>query len=73
MEAWRQWLLGEEKTLSNEKAKNPLDSDRPSHGRRLHSKPLSAGSMSEIEIFNRYPIVATKQALAILEMKKADK
>ena len=27
----------EEKPLSNEKQKNPLDSDRPSHGRRFHS------------------------------------
>jgi hypothetical protein len=29
--------LGREETLANEKQKNPLDSDRPSHGRRLQS------------------------------------
>src|SRR5258705_13970118 len=39
MEGWRQWRLGREKILPN-KYDHRLDSDRPSHGRRLHSKPL---------------------------------
>ena len=30
-----------------------LDSDRPSHGRRLRSEPRSAGSMSEIAIYRQ--------------------
>jgi hypothetical protein len=38
MEAWRQWLTRQgDKILSNEKTNNSLDSDWPSHGRRLHS------------------------------------
>src|SRR5579864_2699774 len=32
-----------EKTLSNEKTRNRLDSDRPSHGRRLHALSRKAG------------------------------
>jgi hypothetical protein len=36
MEGWRQWRLGGRKTLSNKKQRT-LDSDRPSHGRRVHS------------------------------------
>jgi hypothetical protein len=34
MEAWRQWLLGEEKKPCP-MTKAPLDSDRPSHGRAI--------------------------------------
>src|SRR5205807_9785074 len=42
MEGWRQWRLGRrEKPCPSKKQKNPLDSDRPSHGRRLHSEPRS--------------------------------
>jgi hypothetical protein len=36
MEAWRQWPLGgRRKPCSMKPVKNRLDSDRPSHGRRL--------------------------------------
>jgi hypothetical protein len=39
MEAWRQWPLGGRKKLCSIKpAKNRLDSDRPSHGRRFRSE-----------------------------------
>src|ERR1700731_1654652 len=38
MEGWRQWLTRpEKKPCPTKKQQNPLDSDRPSHGRRLHS------------------------------------
>ena len=58
MEAWRQWPLGgKRKTLSNRKNKrNPLDSDRPSHGRPLHvltRRPREARSMSVTAIFRQ--------------------
>jgi hypothetical protein len=37
MRAWRQWpTRRERKPCSAKPEKNPLDSDRPSHGRRLH-------------------------------------
>ena len=53
MEAWRQWPLGGKKqTLFNEKRNNPLDSDRPSHGRPLHSEPRS-GILSAMEILRQ--------------------
>src|ERR1043166_6900384 len=40
MEGWRQWRLGRgEKPCPTKKQKNPLDSDRPSHERPLHSRP----------------------------------
>src|SRR5205807_10338971 len=41
MEGWRQcWRLGRrEKSCLTKKQKNPLDSDRSSHGRPSHSKP----------------------------------
>src|SRR5205807_4655100 len=40
MEGWRQcWRLGRrEKSCPTKKQKNPLDSDRSSHGRPLHSE-----------------------------------
>ena len=38
--------LGQEKTLSNEKQPNPLDSDQPSHGRQLPQQPLSMSVMA---------------------------
>ena len=37
-------LGGKKQTLFNEKRNNPLDSDRPSHGRPLHSEPRSGHS-----------------------------
>jgi hypothetical protein len=38
MEGWRQWLTRpEKKPCPTKKQQNPLDSDRPSHGRRLCS------------------------------------
>ena len=39
MEAWRQWLPRREKPCFRKRLKNLLDSDRPSHGRPLHSNP----------------------------------
>ncbi len=45
--------------MFNEHAKNPLDSDRPSHGRRLHSLTLDGGLpehlMSVMTIFHQLP------------------
>src|SRR5580704_12258522 len=41
MEAWRQWQTRQEKNPCPRR-KNLLDSDRPSHGRPLHSKPPSS-------------------------------
>src|SRR2546429_4512018 len=39
MEGWRQWLTRpERKPCLAKREKNSLDSDRPSHGRRLHSQ-----------------------------------
>src|SRR5437868_15512147 len=38
MEGWRQWHSAGQKPCATKKEKSPLDSDRPSHGRRLHSK-----------------------------------
>src|SRR5437868_6038144 len=36
MEGWRQWLTRpEKKTCPTKKQQNPLDSDRPSHGRAI--------------------------------------
>jgi hypothetical protein len=49
MEAWRQWLLGEEKKPCP-MTKAPLDSDRPSHGRRLHA--LTANHSVKWRYFN---------------------
>ena len=37
MEAWRQRRLGGEKPCTAKTKTNPLDSDRPSHGRPFHS------------------------------------
>ena len=45
MEAWRQRLLGGTKKHVYEKTKVRLDSDRPSHGRRLHSSRRSLPSI----------------------------
>jgi hypothetical protein len=42
----------EEQPLFKRKNKNSLDFDRPSHGRRLHSKPVP-GSMSDIGMFRQ--------------------
>jgi hypothetical protein len=43
MEGWRQWRLGGRKTsCSTKKQENSLDSDRPSHGRRLRSSRFFA-------------------------------
>ena len=48
MEAWRQWPLGgRTKPCSMKPVKNRLDSDRPSHGRPLHSNPPTSGTLSE--------------------------
>src|ERR1700731_2315334 len=42
MEGWRQWLTRpEKKPCPTKKQQNPLDSDRPSHGRRLRSSSLA--------------------------------
>ncbi len=50
MEGWRQWRLdGREKPCPTKKQKNPLDSDRPSHGRRLHSLTLGMEARVGIE------------------------
>src|SRR5690348_11637353 len=41
MEAWRQWPLGgRKKRCFTKRKQNRLDSDRPSHGRPVHSKPF---------------------------------
>ena len=49
MEAWRQWPLGgRTKPCSTKLVKNRLDSDRPSHGRPLHSKSPASGYSSPI-------------------------
>jgi hypothetical protein len=39
MEGWRQWRLGGKRPCPMKKRQNPLVSDGPSHGRRLH-QPL---------------------------------
>jgi hypothetical protein len=46
----------EKETCSTKPDQNRLDSDRPSHGRRLHSKPKSADPQSELEVKSRFAI-----------------
>src|ERR1051326_4130908 len=48
MEGWRQWRLGRgEKPCPTKKQKNPLDSDRPSHGRPFRSLTINGKIISK--------------------------
>jgi hypothetical protein len=44
-----------------------LDSDRPSHGRRLHSKPAPGRLMSEIGMLQQLRVGAVAQSMVDIE------
>jgi|HubBroStandDraft_5_1064220.scaffolds.fasta_scaffold06176_5 hypothetical protein len=77
MEAWRQWPLGgRTKPCSMKPVNNQLDSERPSHGRRLHSKlpQILARLMEtgELPLFAPDAMVEHSIPLSLLEALRKD-